>query len=183
VAKKLKLNIGAKKSAPSEDTGASAESLADGNLGKVIKDSAQEIWLAGLGAYSRAQDEGSKVFESLVKAGKEIESRTRSVAGSTAEAMASKAAGTWSKLEQVFEDRVARALNRLGVPRAEEIKELSRRITELNASVQTLLAKQKTAAKRPSAKKLSPSPAIRQTGNVKKPAQPTVRKAAKQQSE
>jgi polyhydroxyalkanoate synthesis regulator phasin len=143
VAKKLKLNIGAKKSAPSEDTGASAESLADGNLGKVIKDSAQEIWLAGLGAYSRAQDEGSKVFE----------------------------------------DRVARALNRLGVPRAEEIKELSRRITELNASVQTLLAKQKTAAKRPSAKKLSPSPAIRQTGNVKKPAQPTVRKAAKQQSE
>ena len=52
MAKKLKLNIGAKKSAPSEDAGGSAESLADGKLGKVIKDSAQEIWLAGLGAYS-----------------------------------------------------------------------------------------------------------------------------------
>jgi poly(hydroxyalkanoate) granule-associated protein len=177
VAKKLKLNTGAKKSAQSERAGGFADALADSKLGKVLKDSAQEIWLAGLGAYARAQDEGSKVFETLVKAGQEIESRTRSVAGGV-EAMASKAAGTWGKLEQVFEDRVARSLNRLGVPSGKEMKELSGRIAELNASVQSLLGKP-TAAKKPSAKKAAPSAAAKKP-RPKTTGKPAARKTAKQ---
>jgi poly(hydroxyalkanoate) granule-associated protein len=177
VAKKLKLNMGAKKSARSED-GGGFDALADSRLGKVLKDSAQEIWLAGLGAYARAQDEGSKVFETLVKAGQEIESRTRSVAGGTVEAMASKAAGTWSKLEQVFEDRVARSLNRLGVPSGKEMKELSGRIAELNASVQSLVSKG-TSAKKPSPKKAAPSATAKKPG-PKNTGKPAARKSAKQ---
>lgn len=178
MAKKLKLNTGAKKSAQSERAGGFADALADSKLGKVLKDSAQEIWLAGLGAYARAQDEGSKVFETLVKAGQEIESRTRSVAGGTVEAMASKAAGTWSKLEQVFEDRVARSLSRLGVPSGKEMKELSGRIAELNASVQSLLGKP-TAAKKPSPKKAAPSAAAKKP-RAKTTGKPAARKTAKQ---
>lgn len=176
MAKKLKLKMGATKS-PSEDAGDFAGRLADSKLGKVLKDSAQEIWLAGLGAYARAQDEGSRVFETLVKAGQEIESRTRSVAGGTVEAMASKAAGTWSKLEQVFEDRVARSLNRLGVPSGKEMKELSGRIAELNASVQRLVSAG-TAARKPSTKKAVPSTAAKKPA-ARKTGKPAGRKAAK----
>src|SRR5262245_16330666 len=91
-----------------------------------VLESSRQIRLAGPGAFSRAQAEGMKVFESLVKQGEALESRTRKAAFDTAAAAtdAAKArakdvqaiaGGTWDKLEQVFEDRVARALGKLGV--------------------------------------------------------------------
>ena len=172
MAKKLKLNVGAKSK--------SAESGAAGSdLGKVIKDSAQEIWLAGLGAYSRAQEEGAKVFETLVKAGQDLQQKTQGAAGSTVEAMASRAAGTWGKLEQVFEDRVARSLGRLGVPSKGELRELSDKISELNASVQTLLNQHKPAAKKRAAGAGAKSLATRAEKEVKKAAKPVVERASK----
>ena len=36
-------------------------------LSKSLSESAQQIWLAGVGAFSRAQAEGTKLFEGLVK--------------------------------------------------------------------------------------------------------------------
>ena len=42
-----------------------------------VKDSAQQIWQAGLGAFTRAQAEGSKAFESLVKEGVSNSARPR----------------------------------------------------------------------------------------------------------
>jgi poly(hydroxyalkanoate) granule-associated protein len=153
VAKKLKLNAGPKST--------SAESHAGGDLRKVIKDSAHEIWLAGLGAYSRAQEEGAKVFETLVKAGQDLQQRTHSTAETTVESVASRAAGTWNKLEQVFEDRVARSLSRLGVPSKNDLKELSDKITALNKSVQFLLDQQKPVAK----KRTSTSNAVKSSLN------------------
>lgn len=160
MAKKLKLNVGAKAKATE------SSSTAGGDLGKVIKDSAQEIWLAGLGAYSRAQEEGAKVFETLVKAGQDLQQKTHGVAGTTVEAMASRAAGTWGKLEQVFEDRVSRSLGRLGVPSKNELRDLSDKIAELNKSVQVLMGQQKPAPKKRTtatgtAKSLTAKPVIR----------------------
>lgn len=172
MAKKLKLNVGAKSKSAKSGAGG-------GDLGKVVKDSAQEIWLAGLGAYSRAQEEGAKVFETLVKAGQDLQQRTQGVAGSTVEAMAGRAAGTWGKLEQVFEDRVARSLGRLGVPSKSELRELSDKITELNASVQALLEQQKPAKKRPSGGASAKSFATKAAREVKKAAKPAIGRAAK----
>lgn len=118
-------------------------------LASAIRDSAQQIWLAGLGAFAKAQDEGGKVFESLVKEGRSIQRRTRAVTeekiGEVTGKM-SKAAGgitkqatqSWDKLEQVFEDRVARALTRLGVPTSRDIADLVARIDSLNDSVHSL---------------------------------------------
>ncbi|MBK7052111.1 MAG: phasin family protein [Rhodoferax sp.] len=75
--------------------------------------------------------------------------------------ISSKATGQWDKLENIFEDRVAKALNKLGVPSAKDVSVLIARIDELNKSVQKLSAKgaapqaaAKTAAK-PSAKAAS----------------------------
>lgn len=126
-----------------------ADDAGDKQLVKTVRDSAQQIWLAGLGAFAKAQAEGSKVFDALVKEGKIINSRTRKVAeskvsemtntlGKMATKATNQATGSWDKLEQVFEDRVARALNRIGVPTNNDINNLAKRVEELTASVQKL---------------------------------------------
>ncbi len=129
---------------------AMAESKSEGKqLASAIRDSAQQIWLAGLGAFSKAQEEGGKVFEALVREGVGIQRRTRAMTEERIGAVTgkmTKAAGditkqathSWDKLEQVFEDRVSRALTRLGVPTSKDIQSLMKRVEALNDSVQAL---------------------------------------------
>lgn len=111
-----------------------------------IKDSAQQIWLAGLGAFAKMQQEGSKAFEALVKDGVGVQKRTQQAAEETlAQAQArmagfasefgTKAAGGWGKLENIFEDRVARALEKLGMPSAQEVAALQARVEALEAAL------------------------------------------------
>ena len=132
-------------------------------LSGTVKDSAQQIWLAGLGAFSKAQEEGGKVFEALVKEGMAIQRKTQSVAeeklseattrmASMATDLSSKASGQWDKLESIFEDRVSRALNKLGVPSAKDVDALIARIDELNRNVARLSARQAAAGKEPAVK-------------------------------
>lgn len=121
-------------------------------LSSSVKDSAQQIWQAGLGAFTRAQAEGSKAFEALVKEGVSMQRKTQAVAeekiseatnkmSSMATDITSKASGQWDKLENIFEDRVAKALNKLGVPSAKDVNALIARIDELNLAVQKLSGK------------------------------------------
>ncbi len=123
-----------------------ADDASENQLASTIKESAHQIWLAGLGAFAKAQEEGGKVFEALVKEGESIQSKTRKVTDERLAQAAGKAAGTWDRLEQVFEDRVARALGSLGVPSKQDIERLSQRVVELSAAVQTL-TEGKAAAK------------------------------------
>lgn len=144
--------------------------LLDGELASTVKESAQQIWLAGLGAFAKAQEEGSKVFESLVKEGVSIQRRTQAVAeerlGDVASKMTglagevqSKAGQSWDKLETIFEERVAKALNRLGVPSSKDIDALIARIDALAAQVGGPAAARKAAPARKAqpAKKAAPA--------------------------
>lgn len=120
------------------------------DMSQAVLDSSRHIWLAGLGAFSRAQAEGTKVFESLVKQGEVLETKTRRAAAHTAAAAkgAAKAkvsevkhgvGGTWDKLEQVFEDRVARALSKLGVHTQTDVERLTERVDVLSEAVNELI--------------------------------------------
>ncbi len=120
------------------------------DISQAVLDSSRQIWLAGLGAFSRAQEEGAKVFETLVKQGEAVESKTRRAAADTAAAASGAArtsfaevqknvGGTWDKLEQVFEDRVARALSKLGVSTQSDVKHLAQRVDALSATVNDLM--------------------------------------------
>jgi len=122
-------------------------------MAQAILKSSHQIWLAGLGAFAKAQQEGMKVFDTLVKQGESVESKTRHAAATTADAareaakakakeMQAMAGGTWDKLEQVFEDRVARALGHLGVYTSSDVKQLTERVNELSESVNALLKAQ-----------------------------------------
>jgi len=121
----------------------------DGNLAAAVKDSAQQIWLAGLGAFSKAQEEGTKVFEALVREGNSIQKRTMRMTEDKVNEVTSRvtkvagevqkqATNGWDKLETVFEERVERALQRLGVPTSKEVQSLTKRVEELTASVHKL---------------------------------------------
>jgi poly(hydroxyalkanoate) granule-associated protein len=167
------------------DKKASAQAF-NSPLSGAIKDSAQQIWLAGLGAFAKAQEEGGKAFESLVKEGLSIQRKTQAVAeeriseatnkvSSMATDISSKASGQWDKLESIFEERVAKALNKLGVPSARDVDALIKRIDALNQHVQQLAgqapaktaarkaAPAKKAAAKPAAKKVAAKPAARKT--------------------
>ncbi len=128
--------------APSHDT------VSD--LSKSVLDSSRHIWLAGLGAFSKAQAGGRKVFDTLVQQGEALEKHTRHVAAETAAAargaatakakeVQKMAGGTWDKLEQVFEDRVARALSKLGVHTQSDVERLSERVDALSDAVNELI--------------------------------------------
>ena len=127
----------------------------DAPLTGSVKDSAQQIWQAGLGAFNKAQAEGSKAFEALVKEGVSLQRKTQSAAeekisqatskmSSMANDITSKASGQWDKLENIFEDRVAKVLNKMGVPSAMDVSTLIARIDELDRSVKKLSDKEQT---------------------------------------
>jgi poly(hydroxyalkanoate) granule-associated protein len=138
------------KKAKSEQAGKQSSKRKDKDSAQAVLDSSRQIWLAGLGAFSRAQAEGMKVFEALVKQGEVLETKTRRVAVDKA-AMAQVAAkakvkevqkgvgGTWDKLEQVFEHRVARALAKLGVYTQTDMERLTERVDVLSEAVNELI--------------------------------------------
>jgi poly(hydroxyalkanoate) granule-associated protein len=118
-------------------------------LSKNLSESAQQVWLAGVGAFGRAQAEGSKLFETLVKEGLSLEQTTRKLAGGRVDAVRDavestvgqareRASDTWDRLEKVFEDRVQRALRRLEVPSREDLGALIDRVDALNAELRRL---------------------------------------------
>jgi poly(hydroxyalkanoate) granule-associated protein len=134
--------------------------LFDSALASSVKDSAQQIWLAGLGAFAKAQAEGKQVFDALVKEGTNLQKKTQSVAEerfsevsskmtSMADDVTAKAGKQWDKLESIFEERTAKAMKKLGVPSAKDVDALKERIEALSAQVArgARSAARKTSAK------------------------------------
>jgi poly(hydroxyalkanoate) granule-associated protein len=116
---------------------------------KSIMESAQQIWLAGLGAFAKAQEQGGHLFETLLQEGSSLEQKTRKLAtgkaGDVRDAVETgvtqvreRTQETWDRLEQVFENRVSRALSKLGVPGRKDLDELLKRVDELNREVRKL---------------------------------------------
>lgn len=134
-------------------------------LARAVRSSAQQIWQAGLGAFAKAQQEGGREFTRLVRDGTELQKRARKVEDATdtvarkAERASRRSSGTWGKLEQVFEERVARALAAIDVPARSEIEALNHRVDELERMLAELGAAgrkapaRQAAAKKPAAKK------------------------------
>ena len=156
-------------------------------LSSTVKESAQQIWLAGLGAFSKAEEEGGKVFEALVKEGLTIQRKTQAVAEekiteatsrvtTMASDIGSKAQGQWDKLENIFEDRVAKALAKLGVPSARDLEALSARVDALAKGSKAAPAK---AATKPAAKAPAKKAAAKKAAPAKAAAKPAAKAPAK----
>lgn len=126
-----------------------AAALLDSQLAQSVRESAQQIWLAGMGAFGKAQEEGGRFFETLVKEGLNLQRRTQGMAedkigevsgrmSAMADSVTAKAGQNWDKLESIFEQRTAKAMARLGVPSAKDVEVLTQRVEELAAAVARL---------------------------------------------
>jgi poly(hydroxyalkanoate) granule-associated protein len=163
------------KSAPSAHAEASSKASA-------LMESAQQVWSAGKDALTRAQGQGGKLFENLVKEGMSIEQKTRKfatgkvdevrdVVETKVEKVKERASDTWDKLEKVFEDRVSRALGKLGVPGRDEMEALVTRVEELSKAVKKLNPREAAApAKKAAAKAPAKAPAKKGSKRVGKAA-------------
>jgi poly(hydroxyalkanoate) granule-associated protein len=158
-------------------------------LSETLSESAQQIWLAGVGAFGRAQAEGTKLFEGLVREGLNLEKSARSFAGGRVDVVRDtvesrvgqareRATDTWDRLEKVFEDRVQRALVKLGVPGRGDLKDLSQRVDTLTAELRRqnrakapgkASSSKKVAPRKAATKKKSPAKKTR-TASKRKPA-------------
>jgi hypothetical protein len=150
-----------------------------------VKEQAQQIWLAGLGAFAKAQQDGTKAFEKLVSDGITMQRKVHTTAEEklaeatqkatqAAHTLSERATGQWGKLENIFEDRVAKALHSLGLPSAAEMEALHARVAALEAQ---LGGKAKPAAK----SKAQPTSKARPSAKAaaKSASKPTVKTAAK----
>ncbi len=146
-----------------------------------VKEQAQQIWLAGLGAFAKAQEDGTKAFEKLVSDGITMQRKVHATAEEklaeatqkatqAAHTLSERASGQWGKLEGIFEERVAKALQSLGLPSAAEMTALHARVAALEAQ---LGAKPKVASK--TAAKSAAKPATK-VATKKAPAKKLVKK-------
>ncbi|PCM45768.1 phasin family protein [Marinobacter sp. ANT_B65] len=120
----------------------------DPQLAAKIKGSARQIWLAGLGAFTKAEEDTGKFFERLVQEGEQLENKTRGAVEKQirsvedrVEEVRERATGTWDRLEHLFDERVSGALRRLGIHRREDIEGLEQRIEALEAELSALREK------------------------------------------
>jgi poly(hydroxyalkanoate) granule-associated protein len=154
-----------------------------------VRESARKIWLAGLGALSVAEEEGSKLFKTLVAQGEKYEGesreafrnakksasqvteKARKAAEETSE-RARKAAGeAWDQIGGAFDEKLTKALHKIGVPTRDEIGALSRRIEELTRAVDRVqrskTAKPSGAARpKPAAKPAASKVEVKTTADV-----------------
>jgi poly(hydroxyalkanoate) granule-associated protein len=137
--------------------------IPDDDAARAFADSAQRIWLAGLGAFERARTEGPRMFDALVDQGKALGGRAREAADQALRNMRDSASGAtqgFDRLEQVFQERVSRSLGRMGVLTRAEVSDLSQQVRELTDEVRSMMKRSSRAsagtAKR-SAKRAAPT--------------------------
>jgi len=102
-------------------------------LSQTVKDSAQQLLSAGREALGKAQ---------------KLQKKAQSAASEQ-----------WDRLEALFEERVASALQRLGVPSRAEFDALNRRIDALAAATKPAPARKPAAKAKPIAAKKAAAPA------------------------
>ncbi|WP_166815936.1 phasin family protein [Luteimonas yindakuii] len=132
---------------------------------RALGESAQQIWLAGLGALGRAQEEGGRLFETLVREGREVDntarehldahtSSLRDGVESTVDGAREQVTAGWERVERLFDSGLQRTLTRLGVPTRRDVAELNARVEALTAE----LRKRDAAARRAKASATAGTP-------------------------
>jgi poly(hydroxyalkanoate) granule-associated protein len=163
-----------KKIQKASDKAAPHAGLFDNQLAQSVKESAQQIWLAGMGAFAKAHEGRAKVFDALIKEGVGLQRKTQTAAeerisevtgrmSAMAGDVSAKAGQHWDKLESIFEQRTAKAMNKLGVPTAKDVDALIKRVDELAVAVARLSKSAPAKVATKTAAKAAPKATARKT--------------------
>ena len=157
--------------------GQRAQGAADATA-DALKDSAEKIWLAGLGAFERMKSEGPKMFETLVEQGRTMSVKAKDAADQALRSVREanfESGGKWDKFQQDMQERVSKSLGSLGVSTTKQMDALSRQVAELNEQMRNLMAASARAGGSRKASRAS-------TGSKKKKAAAKARPAAKRRA-
>ena len=154
----------------------------------------RDIWLAGLGAFSKARDESGELFNKLIETGEKFEDKYKQLVDDSSDSAMKKVTNLFDKIpspsdkiEDIFDSRVARALKRMGImPTVNALQTLSDRVDNLNTLIEEYVdttpekkakkpaakktVAKKAAAKKPAAKKTVVKKAVAKKPVAKKPA-------------
>ena len=134
-----------------------------------IMNSAHKVWLAGLGAVAMAEEEGGKIFTSLVDRGEELEGKSKKQvvkAKDTVVGMKTIAESYWDTFGRTIDEQVTAVIHRIGVPTKDEIETLTKKVEDLTVAVDNLRTKSTAKPKAAPAKKT----AAKKTATAKKAA-------------
>ncbi len=115
------------------------------------KDSARNVWLAGVGALSMAEEEGGKMFETLVKKGAAYETKNRKrleTMVTNVKDMRGDVSAVFGKVVSPVNSAMEKAMHQLGVPTRKEIATLTKRVEELTKAVDRRGVKRRAASRR-----------------------------------
>jgi len=164
----------------------------------------RDIWLAGLGAFSKARDESGELFNKLIETGEKFEDKYKKIVDDNSDSAIKKVTSLFDKvpnpsekIEDIFDSRVARALKRLGVmPTVNALQSLAEQVENLNSLIEEYVdtapekKAKKSAAKKPAAKKPAAKKPAAKKPAAKKPAakkpvakKPVVKKATADKQE
>ena len=104
----------------------------------MLKESAHDIWLAGLGAFALAGEEGGRLFKQLVKRGEGMEKVNKvriQKLTQRAGSFRGEARHAVTRIATPIEAGMNSAMHRLGVPTRKEIANLTKRVEELTRVV------------------------------------------------
>ena len=102
----------------------------------MLRESVEQVWLAGLGALALTEEEGTRFFRTLVKKGEGFERQTSRRLEKAAESARQSSGAAMARIESRFDDTMSGVLNRLGVPTKREIDSLARRVEGLKTSLE-----------------------------------------------
>ena len=143
-------------------------------LAEAIRGSASRIWLAGVGAFAAAQQQGGGVFDSLVEEGERVQNQVKNAAEDAYASVVTKASQAWDQLSadrlgDLFENSVARALHVLSIPTREDVEKLSHRVAELTKIIKTLLQETESQDAVPALTRQASAPAALAAAALKRP--------------
>jgi poly(hydroxyalkanoate) granule-associated protein len=128
-----------------------------------LLETVHQVWLAGIGAVAKARKESPKLFEELVREGARVQvpdldaaqeafrhafAKAKTKVGARVGETREQVADTVANLEKIFQTRVHRALKQLGVPSADEVSALSKRVDKLNTNIDKLASTRGSARRR-----------------------------------
>ena len=118
-----------------------------------VTESAHQVFLAGLGAAALSQEETGRLFDRLVSRGRKVEAegKKKVAAGkkqldATTKQATARAEKVYRRVQDELDSRLAKIVNRLGIPNQDQIRLLTDRVAELTRKVEGLQKTTKAAA-------------------------------------
>ena len=117
-------------------------------VGKATRKSAQVIWKANMNAWTTTRDELNKVVTLAFKQGEKFTRRSRARTEEVVENLSDAANERVEKVEKRFQKGVNKVIHDIGLPTADEVEKLSRKVDRLSKEVQSKSAPKRRAAPR-----------------------------------